>query len=299
MGLILFLFNSEPVQKSYDLTQKYPYLSKRIFAGNTNDVLINFTDLRTQLRTYAATLEPKTGIYFEYLPSGTSIGINEKEAFYPASLLKLPIVIAIYRKIQNGEIKKSDVITLQKEHIDKDSGSLWKKGPGSQITVENAIKYIFYESDNTAKSALLSLLNEEEVEFVFDSVDIGADALTKDTLISPKNMASIFRSLYLSSYLSEQNSNEILELLAYSPYSDRIRAGIPTSIPLAHKYGLATTKGNEIPHFSDCVIVYVPKRPYIMCVMIESDKTQSNIIMKKLAEMTYTYVSKTKVANQY
>lgn len=70
-----------------------PYLSKRIFVENQNDILINFIPLRRALREYVEKPENKVGVYFEYLPSGTSIGANEKEEVVLVSLSKVPLAI--------------------------------------------------------------------------------------------------------------------------------------------------------------------------------------------------------------
>src|SRR3972149_8866427 len=69
-------------------TSNYPYISPRIFMQNRNDILINFIDLRMKLKNYVEDNNLPLGFYFEYLPSGNSIGVNEKEEFVLASLLK-------------------------------------------------------------------------------------------------------------------------------------------------------------------------------------------------------------------
>ena len=107
VALLSFTFTSSP-NPVPSLHKNYPYLSKRIFVENQNDVLISFTKLRSLLKSYVAAIPMKTGVYFEYLPSSTSIGINEKEQFIPASLIKIPIVMAIYKKIESGKLKKND-----------------------------------------------------------------------------------------------------------------------------------------------------------------------------------------------
>ena len=62
--------------KERDVRHGLPLLSPRIFVQNPNDIIINFTDLREELRSVVS--EEKSfhaGVYFEYLPTGVSIGI--------------------------------------------------------------------------------------------------------------------------------------------------------------------------------------------------------------------------------
>ena len=68
--------------------ENYPFLSKRIFTESQNDILINFTPLRQAVRDYVAKQNTEIGVYFEYLPSGTSIGVNDQLEVNIASQLK-------------------------------------------------------------------------------------------------------------------------------------------------------------------------------------------------------------------
>src|SRR3989344_2449297 len=72
-----------------DQQKQLPYLSKRIFTENPNDIAINFTYLRKTLNAYVGAQSGKVGVYFEYLPSGTSIGVNEKDEVKLSSLSKV------------------------------------------------------------------------------------------------------------------------------------------------------------------------------------------------------------------
>lgn len=286
------MFNSNPIPKSSQ-NVIYPFLSKRIFSENQNDILISFTELRTQLRKYSASLPYKTGVYFEYLPSGTSIGVNEKEQFIPASLIKVPIVMAVYKKIEAGKLKKNDFISLEERFKDKTSGTLWQKANGTKLAVQDAIYKTLDDSDNTAKNILLSLLSKDELGFVFDSLDLDVSPTAEEeAVITPKNYSSILRSLYLSSYLNQTYSNEILETLSQSNNDMRLRSGIPNDVIVASKYGISYGANLKRSVYSDCGIIYLPKRPYLLCVMSEADEATAYAIMKSYAEITYNFVSK-------
>lgn len=291
VALLMFAFTSSPITAP-SLHKGYPYLSKRIFVENQNDVLVNFTKLRLLLKSYFATIPNRTGVYFEYLPSGTSIGINEKEQFIPASLVKVPIVMAVYKKIESGKLKKNDFVALEERFKDKTAGALWEERVGARIAVKDAIDKTLDDSDNTAKNILLSLLTRDEISFVFDSLDIDLESENDESAtVTPKNYSSILRSLYLSSYLTQEHSNEMLELMTQSSDDLRLRSGIPDGIPVASKYGISYGARSSESVYSDCGIIYVPKRPFLVCVMIQSNEEEASKIMKNVAEMTYSFVS--------
>jgi len=253
LGMRLFFLSQITPPASPHLTSDdFPYLSKRIFTENQNDIIINFIPLRAAMREYIGKQKETIGIYFEYLPSGISIGINDQLESQAGSLMKIPVVMGAYKQIELGKLKKQDVLTIQKENLNDKFGDLWKKGAGTTITVEDAITQILVYSDNTALNVLRSSLSTRVFLDVLESLDIHFQINNERITISPKSYSSILRSLYLSSYLKEESSNEILSILTQTPFSDRLAAGIPAIIKVAHKIGVFTSISNQVA-YSYCV----------------------------------------------
>jgi len=201
----VLLFKSEP--KTHNPTdsssqaEKYSFISKRVFVEKPNDILINFVPLRKALRDMLLSQDDKVSLYFEYLPSGTSIGINEKNEVRLSSLSKIPTAMAIYAKIKAGTLSKDQEIIIEEKFIDPEFGSLWKKGPGAKVTLADIITASITESDNTAQNILLSLLTPDEINSVYEYLDIPFREVDNYPIISAKNYSSVLRSLYLSSFL--------------------------------------------------------------------------------------------------
>ena len=277
--------------------ESYEFLSPRIFVEDQNDILINFVDLRLALRNELLGVEmEKVGVYFEYLPSGVSIGIHEKNEFVIASLLKVPMVMAIYKEKEKYGLDMNEMLTVQENDIDPYFGDLWKNGLGTKLTINEAVRHTLIDSDNTAKNLLFHRLSEGSLENIFDALDIPKDLESNAVVVTPKNYSSILRSLYLSSYLEMEHSEEILDLLTQTNFNDKLRAGIPENIKVAHKIGVYSP-GQVTETYSDCGIIYVPKRPYILCLMHQGDEESSRQIMSKVSKMVYEYVSKANPAN--
>ena len=282
--------NSAPTTTLEASQNDYPLISKRVFVDNPNDILINFVPLRHNLQKIADTHKNSVSIYFEYLPSGTSIGINDKSLVRLSSLSKIPTVMAIYKKMEKGELSKNDVIQIQPQHIDAAFGTLANKGSGATVTIEEVIKHSITESDNTAQNILLSLLTPEEINSVYEYLDIPFQQEDNHPLISAKNYSSILRSLYLSSFVSFKSSQEILDLMTKTIFQDKLPAGVPAQIPIAHKIGVFELKEQSQSAFSDCGIVYIPKRPYILCILTKGDNAFAQQAMKEISKTIYEYV---------
>ncbi len=290
---IVFLFLLLPKPASNTKQSDYPFLSKRLFIEDSNDIIINFVPLRSSLRDYVAKAKDPLAFYFEYLPSGTSIGVNEKEPFFAASLLKIPVVMRIYKLIEEGKINQDTQLTIEEKHIDKGFGTLWQKGVGAKISVKEAIKLSVSQSDNTADKLLRELTKKKPVSDVFDYLDIPTDLEQNGGAgVTTKGFSSVLRGLYLSAYISYEHSNEILETMTKSPYTDRLVAGVSSDVKVAHK--VAVYKNPQDPQVqihSDCGVVYAPHRPYILCVMTKANINEATKQISEISKMVFSYVN--------
>ncbi len=267
--------------------KRFPNLSRRILTENPQDIVINFTRLRQEFRRYIEGKPNKVGMYFEYLPSGISVGINDRDNFLFASLLKIPVVMGIYKKFESGALKPDDPLTIKPEHIDSGFGTLWKKGPGITMSIHDLIEASLVQSDNTANQALLSRITAADLGDVFDALDIPKDIEADKLVISPKGYSSILRSLYLSSYLNETDSNEILQILTKTDFNTMLPKGVDASVRIAHKIGY----NSEKQIFTDCGIIYVPNRPYILCVMVaDTSYEAATAIVNDISKTVFQFV---------
>lgn len=305
-GLATFLMpfytnsKNETVEKE-QISNKYPFLARRIFADNPSDLIINFTQLRNQVKDYINTQDVRIGFYFEYLPTGLSIGVKEQEAFYRASLVKLPIVMKAYKLIEEGKIDKDEVLKITKDDIDQGYGDLWKEGR-SEITLNEAIKLALTKSDNTAFRVINSRVDREltvpgnEIEIaiteIYNYLDIPLDSRGYTESITPKGYGSIFKSLFFSAYLSYDNSSEVLNQLSQSIFKDWMPKSIPENVVVAHKTGTFDLEKSIYSVHSDCGIVYYPNRPYLICIMVNSDDLDVSLKhITYLSELVFNYIN--------
>jgi beta-lactamase class A len=291
LGVNAFLFWNRDSSGVENTNAQYPYLSRRIFTENQNDILINFTPLRQAMRDYVNKQNGNVGVYFEYLPSGTSVGVNDQMEAKIASLVKIPVVMAAYKAAEDGKLDLNKTMTIDQEDLDKSFGDLWKRGAGAKITVNEAIDLMLTKSDNTATRVLTDELPEFAIENVFDSLDLPKVREEGFAVISPKSYTSILRSLYLSSYIQRGHSNLILDTLTRTDFSDKLPAGVPSEVPVAHKIGVYD-QDSQHPIYSDCGVVYLSNRPYALCVMTKDlDENTSRQHMQLLSKMVYGYVA--------
>lgn len=274
---------------------KYPLLAKRIFMENPNDTIVNFSPLRKQIKDYFAKIGIPHSFYFEYLPTGSNIRDGESNELVGASLMKIPIVMDLYKAAELGKVDLDKTVTIPQEAVSNDGvyGNTQGLKPGDQITLRQAAKQALINSDNTA--AYVAYINSKDLvpqeEMAIRSLDVELDEQSTATgayvLIGSRAYSSFLSCLYFSCFLNTDHSQEIMSYLAEESHdTERIRAGVPSNIKVARKIG-SFSKQTQ----SDCGIVYVPNRQYSICLMLQSDNAETNKHFQAISKMAYNYVT--------
>ena len=264
---------------------KFQLLNPARKSVNQKDLIINIQPLRDELNKYEG--QKDISIYFEYLPTGANISINKDAQFWPASLLKLPVAMAVAKKIEKGEWKWDNKLVLMAADKEESFGTLFKEPTGSIFTIEDLVRRALVDSDNTANFILVRNLETREIYDVYEHLGAG-DFFSAGGEIGAKKYSANFRALYNSSYLSEESSQKLLAYLSETRFDEYLKGGLPEGTVYAHKIGVAEDKNV----YMDSGIIYAPNRPYILTVMVSGrDKREAEDLMKKISEQVFNYVS--------
>ncbi len=235
----------------------------------TNDLL----PFRGKLNALVADLDKRSDIdnvavYFRDLNNGAWMGINETWLFSPASLLKMPIMVAAFKQAE------SDPAFLEKKIVytgPDDNGPEYFKPTvslkqGQSYTIEELIEHMIIYSDNNAKDLILKDLDINILSDAFTNLGVEQPVAGKtENFIDVQSYSSFFRILFNASYLSKTYSEKALEILSRTAFQDGLVAGVRGGTMVAHKFGERDIAGQNQLH--DCGIVYYPDHPYALCVM--------------------------------
>lgn len=281
----LGFYKPKMAQNENSEIDKYNFLNPARKYINQEDLIINFQPLRDYLNDkYEA--DPNVSVYFEYLPTGASIAINKDAEFYPASLLKVPVAMAVAKKIEKGEWKWTNELVLMPTDKDEKFGTLYKEPSNSTHTIEELVNRSLSDSDNSAHFMLVRNLEMEEMKDVYDHMGLEGFLETEGSL-SAKRYSVMMRALYNSSYNTEDNSQKLLSYLSQSPFDDYLQTGLSKDVSFAHKIGVDGDK----KIYLDSGIIYAKDRPYLLTVMTKNkDEQTAKKIMADISEKVYNYV---------
>lgn len=233
-------------------------------------------------------------LYYRDLLNGPWYGYNEKEAFAPQSLLKLPIVFAYLKIIDEDPTFINKEITYQ-EKIESNLPKEINLELGKSYPIELLIQRTIQLSDNISFNLLVDHLPTKYIEQVHEDLNIPYPTKdTPDNFVTVRSYSSIFRVLYNSSYLSRKNSEYLLSLLSNSEFKKGLVAGVPEEIIVAHKFGIKNASPTEqITQLHDCGVIYHPTNPYLLCIMTKgTNQPQQTETIKELSATIYQVINK-------
>jgi len=284
-----------------DKNKNYKFTSPILDCENVEQSeksLLSHNDIFSKIES----LKKKNGVknvslYFRDLNNGPWIGIGEKDIFSPASLLKIPILISLFKYAEtNPEILKKEIEVMDFDLMNDYTpnmvaNDLLKKG--NKYTIEQVAESMIKKSDNTGVGIILRNIPEKYVDDVFYSVGVPYKDTHSEVDIQVRDYAGFFRILFNASYLNRDMSEKALDMISQSEYKEGIVAGVPPTVTVSHKFGERSYE--NIRQLHDCGIVYYPNKPYILCIMTKGDdfKDQQNVI-KELSNYIYNKIDSKK-----
>jgi len=223
-------------------------------------------------------VQGRYGLYLEDLRTGASLGIREREAFRPWSQLKVCVLVAALKAVQDGRLSLANPPPLPPA----------ESGPSAGLPLLTHMERMIGESDNQASFALARCFTAEEFQETLMALGLPSAPPGKPKThlpdITPRAFANALRSLTAAAYLRKPYADLALALLSDTIFDTQLRAGLPPDVPLAHSVGFNAESGD----FSDSGIIYLPGAPYILCLMgADSTREESERVMSEASRRVY------------
>jgi len=235
-------------------------------------------------------------VYFRDMNNGLAIGIDDKEKFAPASLLKVPLMIAYLKwaEANPGLLTKKIAFSGM-----PDQSSMQTVKPirslqlGKSYTIDELLFSMIAYSDNNAYFLLFANIPVDVLHNVYTDLGLEVPRVreAKD-FMSVSEYSAFYRILFNASYLNKDMSEKALAYLTEVDFKDGMVAGLSQGIVAAQKFGETTMgKQQEIKQMHDCGIVYYPGHPYLLCVMTRGESfAHLDDILRGISRIVYSEV---------
>jgi len=269
-----------------DIRNLNPFKEETIVIGKkTNDAEINKQKEKAEkiVEVFREKTNSLSGVYaFQVtdLDSGYSFGVNEVEPMQAASLIKLPVIAALYTEVEKGIIDLDTKYSLKNSDKRVGSGSLYGRPAGTVLTYRELVNLMGKQSDNTAFNILRNLLGDAKIGETIKTLTMDGTSL-KDNETSPKDIGLFFQKLYNGEVVSDKNKSEILNSLTDTIYENWLAAGIPNNVQVAHKYG------REVHVVNDAGIIFT-QNPFVLVILTDGVvEREADDVIPQLAKRIY------------
>lgn len=195
------------------------------------------------------TAEGKVGFYYKNLINGKEISFNAKDTFLAASVIKLPILAEVFRQGALGKVELTEKLTVKNKDKVPSCGALNLFTDEPFVDIRTLCRLMIAISDNTATNVLINRfsidgLNRGFKEIGFKDTKINrllfdeeAQKQGKENVIVPKEIGLLLEEIYNNTFINEEISTEIEEILLEQQINHKIPGSLPENIRVAHKTG--------------------------------------------------------------
>jgi len=235
-------------------------------------------------------LDGVMGVAIIDLTDGHKYLLHANDVYPQASSIKICVLVELYRQAQQGKLKLTDMYTVNAADLVQDSDIMGGLTPGlTQITLRDLATMMVAVSDNSATNVLIDRVGMDNVNTFLNSrglrdtrlrrkmMDLKAAGEGRENISTPSEMARLLQALYQGKILNKELTDDFFKVLATHKDS-WIPRNLPDDLKIADKPGALEGVRN------DSGVIFVDKRPYILCVMTtylrrerDGEKAISNI----------------------
>lgn len=255
---------------------------KNIVLYGTQDENVEASVVNNQFLKKTNYLQGNYAFYVVRLVSGYNYGVEKDKIMPAASLIKLPVMLAMYIEEENGNLDLDETYTLQDEDKISGAGSLANQPAGYEIKYRDLIKLMGKQSDNTAFNIARKKIGDQKINQTIDDIGMLSTSLENNET-TPTDIGIFFERLWSGDLISPVNKEELLFYLTDTEFEDWLAAGIPENVKVAHKYGVLSDVVN------DAGIIYT-NEPFVMVLMSERvNREEANGILPELSRLIYEH----------
>lgn len=244
------------------------------------------------------------GIYVRHLKSGKTIAINADTLFPTASMIKVPITIGVFDKIEKGFLKYDSILTYHDSLLYAGEDILGSFKSGEKIALAKVLMLMITTSDNTASlwsqhlAGTGTAINSWLADNGYTSTRVNSRTPGRENnrtkygwgQTTPREMAELVASLRKGSVISPRASERIYRNMSRIYWDDVALSQIPPYIQTASKQGMVDRSKSEV------VLVNAPHGDYVFCVITKNQKderwvrdNEGYVLLRKVSHLLWEY----------
>jgi beta-lactamase class A len=237
--------------------------------------------LTTKLEKTLQGFHGSAGIYVRNLKTNKVAMIHADTIFPTASMVKVPIMVGVFNKIDKGELKFDQVLTYR-DSLKYDDGVVGSFRDSTKIPLPKVIHLMISESDNTGSLWLQALAGGgTSINQWLEANDFASTRVNSRTAgrkqgqatygwgqTTPKEMAELMVMIKQGKVINPALSDRMYRYLGMQFWDEEALSQIPPNIKTSAKGGAVNQAKSEV------VLVHAPHGDYVFCIATKNQQDQ-------------------------
>lgn len=250
--------------------------------------------LERKLRVLTQNFQGDIGIYVKNLKTQKSVLIQADSIFPTASIVKVPILVGVFDKIEKGELNLDQKFTYRSSQQYGGSGLMQFFKDSTETDLSTLVGLMISYSDNVTSIWNQQLaggglvINELMDKLGLVNTKVNSRTVGRDDIwkkygwgqTTPREMATLVEMIYQGKVISSKSSHQMYRYLGNIFYNERSLSQIPPYVKTASKTGSVDEARGEV------VLVNAPSGDYVFCVLTNNIKDQSWTKHNEAEELT-------------
>jgi len=260
--------------------------------------------LAKKLQDLADDFHGDVGIFVRHVKTGRTVAINADTLFPTASMIKVPITIGMFQKIEKGEISYDTILTYRDSLLYEGEDILGSFRDGEKIALSKVLMLMITTSDNTASlwcqhlAGTGSSINTWLMDngFRYTRINSRTPGRSADWQkygwgqTTPREMAGLLLRIRDGKAVSSRASERIYRNLTRIYFDGESLSQIPPYVQVASKSGAVNRSRSEV------VLVNAPHGDYVFCVITKNQKDESwtsdnegYVLLRKVSKLLWDH----------
>lgn len=195
---------------------------------------------------------------------------NEEHLFTAASIIKVPIMVAVFSEFEERKFNLSDQLTLRREDIVGGSGILQHLSPGMKLTIYDLIVLMIIQSDNTATNMLIDFIGKQKIQQTMKMIGLEKSQFYNKLMTVPveragynvvtaKEMGRLLKQIAMGKVISVYACEQMIDIMKKQQIQDSLAGKLPakeheliggnSEWELAHKTGMISRVRHDLGIF--------------------------------------------------
>lgn len=239
--------------------------------------------LEKGLQSLVKDFKGDVGIYVYNLKTDQEAGVNADTIFPTASIVKVPILIEVFKQIKAGKLHLKDTLVYDAKRKYGGSGLMQFYKDSTVTDLRTLASLMITMSDNTTSLWCQELVGGgleinktmADLGLAHTRVNSRTEGRTKDWetygwgQTTPREMASLMIKMRKRTLVDAASSDEMYRIMSNSFYTDYSLSQIPPFVQTAAKQGMVNKSRSEL------VMVNAPHGDYVFYIATQNNTDES------------------------